>query len=102
MRKLYYELARGEPLSYHADHANHCFDSIRQYIMCGTTGETLLYTWGKNITGDGQMRQCHDWGKLRGWAKEHSACYKDTESPVILKEHFGHCHEGNDGLELAI
>ena len=92
-------MARGEPLSHNAGHANHCFDSIRQYVMC-TAGDTLLYSWGRNVTGDGQERQCRDWGKLRDWAKEHTACYRDTEKPVSLREHWGHCHEGTDGIDM--
>ena len=99
MRKLFYELARGEPLSYPIGHANHCFDSIRQYVMC-TAGDTLLYSWGQNVAGDGQMRQCRDWNTLRDWAKEHTACYSDAEGAVLIEDHFGHCHEGTDGIEL--
>ena len=101
MRRTFYEMARGEPLSHAATHTNHCFDSLRQYVMCGSPGDTLLYSWGRNITGDGQRRQCRDWRRLRDWAKEHTACYKDTEHPVPVLQHFGHCHDGTDGMELA-
>jgi len=32
----------------------HCFDSLRQYVMC-TAGDTLLHSWGRNTTGDGSL-----------------------------------------------
>ena len=51
--------------------------------MCNAD-DTSRYTGRKNqqasarhpISGIGQMRKCRDWGELREWAMEHSACYK--------------------------
>ena len=99
MRKSYYQLARGEPRSHAAAHVNHCFDNLRQYVMC-TAGDTLLYTMGHSVAGDGQMRQCRNWDTLKRWAKDHSACYEDTDDSVPLSERFERCHDGDDGLEL--
>ena len=65
--------------------------------MC-TAGDTLLYTWGRNTTGDGQLRKCKDWTALRNWATENTACYRDSTRPIPLNDHFGHCDEGTDGL----
>ena len=67
--------------------------------MC-TAGDSLLYSWGRNITGDGQFRKCRNWSALRDWATERSACYRDSTTPIPLKEHFGHCDDGTDGLFL--
>ena len=65
--------------------------------MC-TAGDTLLYSWGRNITGDGQFRKCRSWSALRDWATEHTACYRDSITPIPVNEHFGHCDDGTDGL----
>ena len=57
-----------------------------------------LYTFGDNTAGDGQMHQCNSWDALRDFATRNSACYRDTEHPVLLGEHFGYCDNGFDGL----
>ena len=78
-------------------HSFHCFDALRQYVMC-TAGDTPLYTWGRNITGDGQQRRCRSWAMLSSWATEHTACFMDGDGPMPLYKHFGHCDDGLDGL----
>lgn len=98
MRKTFYQLARNETLSYPSMHASHCFDAIRQHVMC-VADDTPLYTWGQSIAGDGQLRKCRNWDKLRDWAGENSACYadfKDAEGGT-----FDACDEGTDGIILA-
>lgn len=55
--------------------------------MC-TAGDSLLYSWGRNITGDGQFRKCRKWSALRDWATENSACYRDSVDSIRLNEHF--------------
>ncbi|ESZ91306.1 hypothetical protein SBOR_8305 [Sclerotinia borealis F-4128] len=82
-------------------HSWHCFDSLLQYIMCGTSGDTLLYTWGKNETGSGQHRRCIDWNSRKNWAKENSACYWDGDKPIPLYDHFDHCESDDDGIRVA-
>ncbi|KAF4629085.1 hypothetical protein G7Y89_g9065 [Cudoniella acicularis] len=57
VRKTFYEVLRKKRLTWPIEHSMHCFDNFRQYIQC-TAGDTLLYTWGKNTTGDGQQRRC--------------------------------------------
>lgn len=97
MRKTFYQLARNETLSYPSKHASHCFDAIRQHVMC-VADDTPLYTWGQSIAGDGQLRKCRNWDKLRDWAGENSACYadfKDAEGGT-----FDACDEGTDGIVL--
>ncbi|KAM0798338.1 hypothetical protein BDR22DRAFT_780321, partial [Usnea florida] len=97
VRKTFYEISRNQSLTYPLGHSTHCFDSLRQYVMC-TAGDTLLYSWGRNITGDGQLRKCRSWSALRDWAAENSACYRDSITPIPVNEHFGHCDGGTDGL----
>jgi Mycotoxin biosynthesis protein UstYa len=79
-------------------HSRHCFDSLLQYIMCGNSGDTLLYTWGRNQTGDGQLRRCIDWNSRKNWAKANTACYKDGDHPIPLYDHFNHCENDDDGI----
>lgn len=97
MRKTFYQLARNETLSYPAMHASHCFDAIRQHVMC-VADDTPLYTWGQNIAGDGQLRKCRNWDKLRDWAGENSACYADFKDRDGGR--FDACDEGTDGIVL--
>lgn len=100
IRKTFTELANGQTPSIPTGHSRHCFDSLLQYIVCGTSGDTLLYTWGRNITGDRQVRKCIDWNSRKMWAKENTACYKDFDHPVRLIDHFNHCENDDDGIKL--
>jgi hypothetical protein len=98
-------------------HMTHCFDTLRQVssslqeylamnlrlivscksVQCNADS-TPLYTFGDFTVGDGQLHKCRSWDQLRDFATEHSACYKDSVDPVLLKEHFGFCDDGRDGL----
>jgi hypothetical protein len=53
------------------EHSAHCFDYLRQSIMCA--GDTNLE--GKSETGPGwgSEHQCVDYDALLEWANEHSA-----------------------------
>jgi hypothetical protein len=97
MRKTLRQLDEGKPLTYPMLHAIHCFDSIREYVMC-TAGEILLYTWGKSKTGNGQARMCKKWKALSQWADDHSTYYQNSETPIAINDHFGHCDKTGDGL----
>jgi hypothetical protein len=46
--------------------------------MC-QADDTPLYTTDsrKADSGYGQLRKCRDWSKLRDWADEHTACYRN-------------------------
>ncbi len=68
--------------------------------MC-TAGDTPLYTWGGLTSADKQARKCRDWGRLRDWATEHSACVKDSAVALRVEEYFGFCDHGVDGLMTA-
>lgn len=97
MRKTFYQLSRNEKLSYPATHASHCFDAVRQHVMC-VADDTPLYTWGQNIAGDGQLRKCRNWDRLRDWAGENTACYADFKDREGGR--FDACDEGTDGIVL--
>ena len=77
----------------------HCFDTLRQYIMC-MADDTLLYSTGHRDSGVNQTRMCRDWDALRQWATEHTACYRD--SPWHSGEpRWGLCDDGIDGLPVG-
>lgn len=101
IRKTFKELASNQTPTVPLGHSRHCFDSLLQYVVCGNSGDTLLYTWGRNQTGDGQLRRCVDWDGRRQWARENTACYVDGDHPIPLYDHFGHCegHE-DDGVGI--
>jgi len=100
IRKTLIEIASGQASSKPVEHSWHCFDSLLQYILCGTSGDTLLYTWGRNETGDGQLRKCIDWDSRKNWAKDNTACYKDGDHPIPLYDHFDHCENKDDGVRV--
>ncbi|KAJ4288470.1 hypothetical protein N0V90_011706 [Kalmusia sp. IMI 367209] len=56
----------------------HCFDALRQYVMCNID-DTLMWTNGHREAGVGQEKKCGDWDALREWAEERSADYFDFE-----------------------
>ncbi|KAL5343832.1 hypothetical protein BJX70DRAFT_351870 [Aspergillus crustosus] len=101
VRKTFWQAINGEPDT-HAPgaHMNHCFDALRQYVICNAD-TTPLYTFGDFTAGDGQTHQCRDWSQLRDYATRHTACYRDSVEHIPLGEHFGFCDDGDDGvLEL--
>lgn len=100
IRKTLIEISSGQTPSVPLGHSLHCFDSLLQYIMCGNSGDTLLYTWGRNETGDGQLRKCVDWNSRKHWAKANTACYRDSDHPIPLYDHFNHCENDDDGIQL--
>ncbi|KAL5116625.1 hypothetical protein ACEQ8H_005503 [Pleosporales sp. CAS-2024a] len=79
-------------------HDMHCFDALRQYVMCNID-DTLLYSWGKRDSGHNQQKWCHDWDRLRDWAELRSWGYHDTE-PGMGFAHAGEEWVG-DGLPVG-
>ncbi|KAI9148253.1 Cyclochlorotine biosynthesis protein R [Paramyrothecium foliicola] len=98
IRKTLTEIVLGKTPRVPIQHSMHCFDSLLQYVMCGDSGDTLLYTWGRNETGDGQLRKCVDWNSRKKWARENTACYADGDHPIPLFDHFNHCEINDDGI----
>ena len=90
-------LAEKKP-SWSVEHDMHCFDTLRQHIMC-MADDTLLYSRGHRDTGMNQTRMCRDWDALRRWATEHTACYHDLE-PQEGNRRWGRCDGGEDGLPV--
>ena len=97
LRRGFYASLRNEPLDRPLKHYSHCFDSLRQYIMCDASTD-LFYTWGREHTGKGQIRECKDWSALRQWATEHTACDPDDAENrnAVLNQQI--CHGPSDGL----
>jgi hypothetical protein len=98
LRQHYTTLQRNETGDWSHPHDLHCFDALRQYIMCNID-DTLLKTWGKRDAGHNQAKMCHDWDRLREWAEERSGSYFDVE-PGSGVQHIGNYHEG-DGLPIG-
>ena len=92
-------LAAGEEPAWSAEHDMHCFDTLRQHIMC-MADDTLLYSTGHRDTGVNQTRMCRDWDALRQWATEHTACYHDYVAPEGETQ-WGTCDGGKDGLPVG-
>ncbi|CAD6447155.1 1687fec2-4a2e-4517-8e26-9240386b6b08 [Sclerotinia trifoliorum] len=82
LRSLYHSYdynLRLAPFLPPADHPYHCFDRIRQYIMCNPD-----YTLVPNIEdmvnqiGRNRIKKCMDWDVLRDWAEKWHGDYMDT------------------------
>lgn len=88
----------GKETYWGVEHDFHCFDSLRQHIMCNAD-DTLLHTTGNKDAGRGQTLLCRDWDALSTWAGERTSCYHDRE-PTSGEEGFGVCEDG-DGLPIG-
>jgi len=82
-------MMREEESEYHFQHINHCFDNLRQAIMC-RADDTPWYALGLGPTGDGQVRKCRSWDHLSSWAINNTACYRN-EMGTPLMERFHNC-----------
>jgi hypothetical protein len=98
LRTHYTALDRDMSGNWSRPHDMHCFDALRQYIMCNID-DTLLWTTGHRESGVGQTKKCHDWDALRDWAEERSASYFDVE-PGLGITHLRNYHAG-DGLPVG-
>ena len=52
--------------------------------------------------GEGQMRQCRDWGKLERWVHERNACYSyvnETQGVSSMFERYKWCPPGSPYAE---
>jgi Domain of unknown function (DUF3328). len=96
LRRHYLNLRRGETPDRPMEHDLHCFDSLRQSVMCQANDE-LLYTTGHNDAGINQTRMCRDWDALREWATGFTSCYHDYVAPPGETK-WGKCDNGMDGL----
>ncbi|KAL2036400.1 hypothetical protein N7G274_010879 [Stereocaulon virgatum] len=95
--RLHYSALMDElGMDWPVEHDMHCFDTLRQHIMC-QADDTLLSTTGHRDAGMNQTRMCRDWDALRQWATEHTACYHDTVG-IHNDARFERCDGGEDGL----
>ncbi|OKL58002.1 hypothetical protein UA08_06707 [Talaromyces atroroseus] len=78
-----------------AAHVAHCFDALFQVILCHADATPLDVTGG-TVVGNAELRKCRDWGQLRAYATENSACYKEMPG-AAFEDYFGHCDDG-DGI----
>ena len=99
IREHYLALAAGTEPYWSMEHDMHCFDTLRQHIMC-MADDTLLYSEGHRDSGVNQTRMCRDWDALRQWATEHTACYHDS-APDSGEPRWGVCDDGIDGLPVG-
>lgn len=76
---------------------NHLLTRDHQSIQCNADN-TPLYSFGDYTAGNGQLRKCKDWNSLREWATKNTACYRDSVEEIPIKDHFGYCDGGTDGL----
>ncbi|PQE27157.1 Tat pathway signal sequence protein [Rutstroemia sp. NJR-2017a WRK4] len=95
IRQHYIALKNSSEIDWELHHDFHCFDALRQNIMCAAD-DNLLHATGHRDAGYGQVVQCKDWDALREWATERPACYHDHLGSS--KGHWGHCDNGEDGL----
>jgi hypothetical protein len=98
VRSMLLSLSRKTPPKYPMYHALHCFDALRQHIMCHADN-TPLYGHGDGMAGDGQLHQCRDWNELRDFATQNTACFRDGRPGMSFEDHFSVCDDGTDGLE---
>ena len=70
LRRSFFELREHKPLSVAWPHNMHCFNALRQEVVC-TADDTPRYTSPEHPSqiGVGQYRRCRDWSKLEAWSQ---------------------------------
>lgn len=93
LRIIYQDLLAGKPIQDHwRGHGLHCFEIIREEIMC--RADDTLYaspldrTHRKSLRiGVEETRQCTDWEYLRDWSGKHTAGYMTEEGDDFDKSY---------------
>lgn len=102
LRRDFLLIREGKEPSKPLEHAMHCFDALRQSVMCQASSELLVITGHGHSNGFNQTRQCRSWDALRDFATEHTACYWDDEMPEgETKDRWQMCDDGSDGLPVG-
>ncbi|KAI0867358.1 hypothetical protein GGS24DRAFT_515816 [Hypoxylon argillaceum] len=87
LRHGYWAARLGHESTSHAlpAHIRHCFDYLRQSIMChaDTNIEPVNSELG-GVTGFGSQKRCRDIGKVRQWAEEWKLSWEDGEHLGII------------------
>lgn len=104
--QMHYEYREDLNQTYPEEHMLHCFDTIREDIMCHAD-ETPRYIAADGAsTGVGQYRKCRDWNAYERWVAEHRSCFNyyqetinvhDPHNPDTLKN-FMYCPAGSEYL----
>ena len=92
---MHYKTMNPFPIS--LGHYSHCFDFIRQSVVCDASDHLFASQIGGH-TGNGQKRQCRDWATLRDWATKNSACDPNDRNHQNDFLAINLCHGSNDGV----
>ncbi|KAI4246696.1 MAG: hypothetical protein LQ352_006317, partial [Teloschistes flavicans] len=103
MRRSFLDLREGQPLGYSWEHNMHCFESLREDILC-TADDTPRYTSFDHPgrSGVGQSRLCRDWDQLSAWAREHTSCWRyinGTDPNIDTLLRYRYCPPGSPYTE---
>ncbi|KAG9233489.1 hypothetical protein BJ875DRAFT_442183 [Amylocarpus encephaloides] len=76
------EYSQGIPQSLERMHVLHCLGALYDDIKCNAD-DTPRFTHKVGLRpGEGQIRKCRDWSKLRAWVKERDGCFKYIKHDV--------------------
>ncbi|KAI9654793.1 MAG: hypothetical protein M1821_005787 [Bathelium mastoideum] len=77
IRQAYHYALRGEEFTIASHHIDHCFDALRQDIMCRADDTPMPVNATEHSIGNGQELRCRDWNKLVEWTQhpDRQACY---------------------------
>lgn len=96
IRKAIVSKHNNDSQTFNLHHLLHCLDGLRQDVLC-TADDTPMPALTAHHVGDGQLRQCRNWNKLRAWAtrKDQHAChaFNDYREATNTLELFAHCPE---------
>lgn len=78
LRKSFFQLRDNVPLDLDWGHNMHCFNALRQEVMCTAddTPRSMTFAHPGSI-GVGQYRRCRDWDKMVDWTRDHWSCWRD-------------------------
>lgn len=98
MRFTMRELQQGLQPTYPLEHTFHCFNAIRQDIICTADDSPRKTSWDHpGVIGVGQVQLCRSWNKLEQFAKDHTACWRDINSldQVDTLKRYRYCPKGS-------
>ena len=78
IRNTMSDLLNGKPVQNYTHtlrHLNHCYDALRQAIICRADDTPLYVPLDTFFAGNGQQRRCRNWDALEDWVVRHTACY---------------------------
>lgn len=101
LRKDYLLIRSNQTPTKPLEHAMHCYDALRQSVMCSASDDLLIVTGHGHKGGFNQTRQCRDWDVLREYATANTACYWDDKLPEGQDDPWKMCDDGTDGLPVG-